>query len=186
MIDETRATTATIGDPTEPAANEVDGLGIKYNLRFTKKTTMRGMFTNLGRSGERRDHEFWALRDVSFRIANGESLAVIGPNGAGKSTLLQALAGILMPSAGSIMVRGRISSLLTLGAGFDPELTGRENVRLAGAFGSQIDPFHALVLGLVPDAPLEQVSAAGNSAGTGALIALLSRDRKSTRLNSSH
>jgi ABC-type polysaccharide/polyol phosphate transport system ATPase subunit len=71
---------------------------------------------------------------VSFRLEHGESLAVIGPNGAGKSTLLQALAGILMPSEGEIDVRGSVSSLLTLGAGFDQELTGRDNIRLAGAF----------------------------------------------------
>ena len=78
--------------------------------------------------------DFWALRDVSFRLVHGESLAVIGPNGAGKSTLLQVLAGIITPSEGSIEVRGQISSLLTLGAGFDQDLTGRDNILLAGAF----------------------------------------------------
>jgi ABC-2 type transport system ATP-binding protein len=77
---------------------------------------------------------FWALRDVSFRVEHGESLAVIGPNGAGKSTLLQVLAGIITPSEGDIDVRGHVSSLLTLGAGFDSDLSGRENILLAGAF----------------------------------------------------
>lgn len=115
-------------------AIDVQGLGVKYSLRFTRKTTIRQSFANLTRRGEPRDREFWALRDVTFRLVHGESLAVIGPNGAGKSTLLQALAGILVPSAGSIEVRGRISSLLTLGAGFDEDLTGRDNIRLAGAF----------------------------------------------------
>ncbi len=120
-------------DPASPRAIEVTNLGIKYSLRFTKKTTLRGTLGKMARR-EGGETEFWALRDVSFNITSGESLAVIGPNGAGKSTLLQVLAGILMPSAGSILVRGRISSLLTLGAGFDQELSGRENIRLAGAF----------------------------------------------------
>jgi ABC-type polysaccharide/polyol phosphate transport system ATPase subunit len=118
--------------PGEPAI-EVRDLGVRYSLRFTRKTTLHRSFTNLLRRSDG-PREFWALRDVSFRLVNGESLAVIGPNGAGKSTLLQALAGIIQPSAGVIDVRGRISSLLTLGAGFDQELTGRENVLLAGAF----------------------------------------------------
>ena len=119
------------GDTT---AIDVQDLGVKYSLRFTRKTTLRQSFANLSRHREPRETEFWALRKVSFRLVSGESLAVIGPNGAGKSTLLQALAGILMPSEGSIEVTGRISSLLTLGAGFDQDLTGRDNIRLAGAF----------------------------------------------------
>ncbi len=121
-------------DPATPRAIEVDDLGIKYSLRFSKKTTLRETVTRFGRRDGSSEKDFWALRNVSFNITSGESLAVIGPNGAGKSTLLQVLAGILMPSEGSIVVRGRISSLLTLGAGFDQELSGRENVRLAGAF----------------------------------------------------
>jgi ABC-2 type transport system ATP-binding protein len=121
-------------DPATPRAIEVDDLGIRYNLRFSRKTTLRETFTRLTRRDGPSEKEFWALRNVSFNITSGESLAVIGPNGAGKSTLLQVLAGILMPSEGSIVVRGRISSLLTLGAGFDQELSGRENIRLAGAF----------------------------------------------------
>jgi len=120
-------------DPASPRAIEVTDLGIKYSLRFTKKTTLQGTLAKMARR-EGGDKAFWALRNVSFNITSGESLAVIGPNGAGKSTLLQVLAGILMPSEGSILVRGRISSLLTLGAGFDQELSGRENIRLAGAF----------------------------------------------------
>ena len=112
---------------------DVQGLGIRYDLRLSKKTTIRGAFRNLTRIS-REDRSFWALKDVSFRVAHGESLAIIGPNGAGKSTLLQVMAGILTPSEGTIEVVGNISSLLTLGAGFDPELSGRDNVLLAGAF----------------------------------------------------
>jgi ABC-type polysaccharide/polyol phosphate transport system ATPase subunit len=115
-----------------PFAIDVRGIGVEYNLRFTKKTTLRQTFTNLAHPGGGRT--FWALRDVTFRLEHGESLAVIGPNGAGKSTLLQTLAGIIMPSEGSIDVRGSVSSLLTLGAGFDQELNGVDNIRLAGAF----------------------------------------------------
>ena len=114
-------------------AIDVRDLGVRYNLRFTRKTTFRQSFSGLLRRGEGAK-EFWALRDVTFRIVHGESLAVIGPNGAGKSTLLQVLAGIIIPSAGSVDVRGQVSSLLTLGAGFDLELTGRDNILLAGAF----------------------------------------------------
>jgi ABC-type polysaccharide/polyol phosphate transport system ATPase subunit len=77
---------------------------------------------------------FWALRHVNVHVPHGESLGVIGPNGAGKSTLLQVLAGIMRPSEGSVEVRGAVSGLLTLGAGFDQELSGRENILLGGAF----------------------------------------------------
>jgi ABC-2 type transport system ATP-binding protein len=121
-------------DELHPAyAIDVAGLGVRYSLRLTRKTTIRDTFKNLTRRHEGPAH-FWALRDVTFRVVHGESLAVIGPNGAGKSTLLQVLAGIIQPSEGVIDVRGHISSLLTLGAGFDQELSGRDNVLLAGAF----------------------------------------------------
>ena len=113
-------------------AIRVERLGVKYSLRFTRKTTLHRSFVNL--LVRQPADEFWALREVSFNLVHGESLAVIGPNGAGKSTLLQVLAGIILPSEGSVEVDGLISSLLTLGAGFDQELTGRENIRLAGAF----------------------------------------------------
>jgi ABC-type polysaccharide/polyol phosphate transport system ATPase subunit len=123
--------------PTLPGvpvyAIEVEGLGIRYNLRLTRKTTVRESFRNMLRRSEGPTH-FWALRDVSLRVAHGESLAVIGPNGAGKSTLLQVLAGILRPNEGAVRVVGTISSLLTLGAGFDQDLSGRDNILLAGAF----------------------------------------------------
>jgi homopolymeric O-antigen transport system ATP-binding protein len=120
-------------DSAAPVAIDVRNLGVRYSLRFTRKTTLRKSFTNL-LTRNRGEQSFWALREVDFRLVNGESLAIIGPNGAGKSTLLQVLAGIITPSEGVVDVRGHISSLLTLGAGFDQELTGRENVRLAGAF----------------------------------------------------
>jgi ABC-2 type transport system ATP-binding protein len=118
--------------PVSGQAMNVRELGVKYNLRFTKKTRLRTTFMNMFR----RDHgekTFWALRHVSFRLARGESLGVIGPNGAGKSTLLLVLAGIITPSEGVVEVNGHISTLLSLQAGFDQELSGRDNIALAGA-----------------------------------------------------
>ncbi len=76
--------------------------------------------------------DFWALRDIGFQVEKGETLALVGPNGSGKSTLLQIVAGILQPTQGRVVTRGRIAALLELGAGFNPEFTGRENVFLNG------------------------------------------------------
>jgi ABC-type polysaccharide/polyol phosphate transport system ATPase subunit len=73
-------------------------------------------------------HEFWALRGVSLRVENGEVVALIGPNGSGKSTLLQIVCGVLQPTTGRVLCAGRITGLLELGAGFNPDFTGRENV----------------------------------------------------------
>lgn len=80
-----------------------------------------------------RREEFIALQDISFRVPRGQALGVIGRNGSGKSTLLTLLAGIYLPTKGSISVHGRIASLLELGAGFHPEFTGLENIYLNAA-----------------------------------------------------
>ncbi len=77
--------------------------------------------------------DYWALRDISFTVEPGETFCIVGENGSGKSTLLQICAGILQPTEGSLDVRGRVSALLELGAGFNPEFTGRDNVYLNGA-----------------------------------------------------
>ena len=76
--------------------------------------------------------DFWALRDIGFQVEKGETLALVGPNGSGKSTLLQIVAGTLQPTQGRVVTRGRIAALLELGAGFNPEFSGRENVFLNG------------------------------------------------------
>jgi ABC-2 type transport system ATP-binding protein len=114
-------------------AIDVDRLGVRYNLRLNRKNTFRHTLATIARRGDAAQ-SFWALREVSFQLLPGESLAIIGPNGAGKSTLLMTLAGIILPSEGSIDVRGKVSGLLQLGAGFDQELSGGDNIMLAGAF----------------------------------------------------
>ncbi|MBI3895528.1 MAG: ABC transporter ATP-binding protein [Acidobacteria bacterium] len=80
----------------------------------------------------RSDREFWALQDVSFEVKTGEAFGIIGPNGAGKSTMLKLLSRIMKPTRGSLQVRGRLSALIELSAGFHPDLTGRENIYLYG------------------------------------------------------
>jgi len=86
------------------------------------------------RSGEAlTDREFWALKDVSFEVARGEAFGIVGDNGAGKSTMLKLLTGIMRPTSGNIVVRGRLSALIEVSAGFHQDLTGRENVYLNGA-----------------------------------------------------
>ncbi len=158
-------TDAVTGRPLGHAI-AADDLGVRYNLRFTrKKSVQRTLSQVLTREPV---EQFWALRHVSLRVTRGESLAVIGPNGAGKSTLLQVLAGIIRPSEGVIDVRGHVSGLLTLGAGFDQELTGRENILLGGAFlGLDDSVARDLLPGIVEyadlgdfiDAPLRAYSA---------------------------
>ncbi len=82
--------------------------------------------------GETAVETFWALQDINLEIKKGETVGIIGPNGSGKSTLLKLIAGVSKPTKGSITVNGRIAPLIELGAGFHPELTGRENVMLNG------------------------------------------------------
>ena len=94
---------------------------------------LKNIAGNPSAAADPRPGEFWAVQDVSFDLQRGEALGLIGPNGSGKSTLLKMLNGILMPDRGSIQIRGRAGSLIEVGAGFHPMLTGRENVYVNGA-----------------------------------------------------
>ncbi|MBD2166555.1 ABC transporter ATP-binding protein [Calothrix sp. FACHB-156] len=113
----------------------VQGLGKRYS-RYHAEKPMTIMEAALkGFRQMKAVEKFWALRDISFNVAPGEMLGIIGKNGAGKSTLLQLLGGVGSPDAGKVKVKGRIGALLDLGAGFSPDLTGRENVFVSGVVG---------------------------------------------------
>jgi ABC-2 type transport system ATP-binding protein len=94
-----------------------------------KEKTLKERIVNFGRSNKFKD-DFWALRDINLDIQSGSTVGLIGPNGSGKSTLLKLIGGIIRPTSGSVQRRGRLAALIELGAGFHPDLTGRENVYL--------------------------------------------------------
>lgn len=106
--------------------------GISYRLYREKVTTLKEAVVRRFRH-LRSAETFWALRHIDLQIAPGEAIAFCGHNGSGKSTLLKTIAGVLQPSEGEVLVQGRISPMIELGAGFDPELTGRDNIYLNGA-----------------------------------------------------
>lgn len=105
----------------------VDDVSKRFRLYHEKYTSLKERVIHFGRIPH---EEFWALRDINLDIKEGETVGLLGHNGSGKSTLLKCMAGILQPTTGQISVRGRLAALLELGAGFHPELTGRENVFL--------------------------------------------------------
>jgi ABC-2 type transport system ATP-binding protein len=105
----------------------IDDLSKRFVIR--KEKSLKERLVNFGRSNKHKD-DFWALRDVSMEIDSGSTVGLVGPNGSGKSTLLKMIGGILQPTTGTVSLRGRLAALLELGAGFHPDLTGRENVYL--------------------------------------------------------
>jgi ABC-type polysaccharide/polyol phosphate transport system ATPase subunit len=107
------------------------GLGKRYFLNFNKPQDLKSAFLHLPSVLRTRGkHAFWALKDVSLHVRRGEALGIIGHNGSGKSTLLRIVAGLARPTEGEVYVEGRVSPLLELGAGFHPQLSGRDNLML--------------------------------------------------------
>ena len=118
----------------------VENVSMKFNLGIEKNFSLKQAFVNFfdpkirkNRKKVRQDNTFWALKNVSFHINKGEVVGLIGNNGAGKSTLLKVVSGVMKPIEGSVQVNGVISPMIELGAGFDDELTARENIFLNGA-----------------------------------------------------
>lgn len=110
-------------------AISINKLSKKYTINYERPMLLRNIFIPF-RKGE--SEEFWALKNISLDLEQGETSGIIGENGAGKSTLLKILAGVTAPTNGNIKTNGRVASLLELGAGFHPHLTGRENIYLNG------------------------------------------------------
>ncbi|QUX30074.1 ABC transporter ATP-binding protein [Nocardiopsis akebiae] len=124
----------TYGAGTTGPVIEAKGLGVKFAVNRRRKRSLREMFIH----GTKRDpnaegDEFWPLRDVAFEIGRGECVGIVGKNGTGKSTLLKLIAGVLIPDEGEVHVHGKVAPLLELRAGFNDNLTGRENVYLVGS-----------------------------------------------------
>lgn len=111
----------------------VDNVSMRFNLASERVDSLKDLLIKKLKFQSVTFEEFWALRDITFSVDKGESCALIGANGSGKSTMLKIISGILAPTKGSVQVNGSIAPLIELGAGFDYELTGRENIFLNGA-----------------------------------------------------
>ena len=111
---------------------EINNVSMCFNLAKERTDTLKEYILKMARRQLFFD-EFWALQDVSFTVEAGDSLALIGRNGCGKSTMLKVIAGVMSPTRGNVKVRGNIAPLIELGAGFDMDLTARENIYMNGA-----------------------------------------------------
>lgn len=113
---------------------KVNNVSMKFDLGIDKGSSFKNMFISFFDKKRRRKREFfWALNNISFNVKKGEVVGLIGSNGAGKSTLLKVVSGVMKPTKGNVVVNGTIAPMIELGAGFDPELTARENIYLNGA-----------------------------------------------------
>jgi len=153
-------------------AVEINQLGKKYRIKKTDRylalrDTIAGSLKNIFKRSLAGETDFWALRDINLKIEPGERLGIIGKNGAGKSTLLKLLSRVTFPTTGEAIIRGRLASLLEVGTGFHPELTGKENIYLNGSIlglkKAEIDrQFDAIVefsgVELFLDTPLKNYS----------------------------
>jgi ABC-2 type transport system ATP-binding protein len=111
----------------------VDDVSVKYQIPTERVNSLKETVIRRLRRRRTKYNDFWALRGVSLQVRQGEAIAFVGPNGAGKSTLLKVIARVQRPTDGRVIVRGNVSPMIELGAGFHPELTGRENVYVNGA-----------------------------------------------------
>ncbi len=116
---------------------EVNNVSMRFNLGIEKGFSIKQAFVDLfdaeKRKEKKKQEEFWALKDVTFEVNKGEVIGFIGSNGAGKSTLLKVVAGVMKPTKGEVKVYGNICPMIELGAGFDMDLTARENIFLNGS-----------------------------------------------------
>ena len=116
---------------------EVNNVSMRFNLGIEKGFSIKQAFVDLFDTNKRKEkkkkEEFWALKDLTFEVNKGEVIGFIGSNGAGKSTLLKVVAGVMKPTKGEVKTYGNICPMIELGAGFDPQLTARENIYLNGA-----------------------------------------------------
>lgn len=113
---------------------KIDNVSMKFNLEIEKDFSMKQAFVNLfTKKKKKKNDDFYALKNVSFTVDKGEVVGLIGSNGAGKSTLLKVVSGVMKPTSGKVTVQGVISPMIELGAGFDGNLTARENIYLNGA-----------------------------------------------------
>ena len=112
---------------------KVNNVSMKFNLGIEKNFSLKQFFIDVLSRKKKEKNEFWALSDVNFEVKKGEVVGFVGSNGAGKSTLLKVIAGVMKPTSGNIEVYENICPMIELGAGFDMELTARENIFLNGA-----------------------------------------------------
>jgi len=114
-------------------AIKVKGVNKVFKLPLEKQNSVKGVLISFMRGGKRRYQKQQALKNISFEVKKGEFFGIVGRNGSGKSTLLKMLAGNYSPTAGTIHINGKLTPFIELGVGFNPELTGRENIFLNGA-----------------------------------------------------